>query len=99
MHQKAQMLEELLGIIRVIHCEAAAAWLYRTFLLAERNYKKNPVGFSIHIKWLLENKDAYIGQAESEEGAAWGLLANIWLLQKENLMPCDDFNRVVFIYA
>ena len=93
---KSNTIDGVIVTVRV-DCEAAATWLYRTLLLAEKNYKKNPAGFSNHIRWQLEYKHSFITQAANDEAAHWCLLANIWLLEKENLMPRDAFNRVVFV--
>ena len=80
--------------------EAAAKEIYTRLYLAELNYKTNLPEGNIRAnfyKWQLENKDAFIVQVGNEAEACWHLLANIWLLEKENLMTCDDFNGVKFI--
>lgn len=85
------------GVTFIVKDEASATWIYSIFLLVELNYKTNHTGIANLYKQQLENKKAFIAQAISEENAYWFLLANIWLSEKENLVPTDDFNGLVFV--
>ena len=85
------------GLTYYVVDEEAAIAINVIFCLVELNYKTNPAETAKVCKRQLENKEAFIAKVGSEETANGFLLTSIWLLEKENLMPCDNYNGVVFV--
>ena len=79
--------------------ETAAKKIYKLLCAVELDYESNPAEqneiANLYIG-RLENKDAFIEQNPFLQHSL-RLLLSIWLLEKENLMPCDDYNGVEFI--